>query len=63
MKLHASLIECDLAYLLQEKTTSHFNVLHSKELMLEFFKKLQGSTRSIPWTIKPFRILLNLYRT
>jgi hypothetical protein len=47
MKLHASLIKCDLAYLLHEKNTNHVNASHSKELMLEFFKKLQGSTLSI----------------
>jgi hypothetical protein len=43
MKLHASLIECDMAYLLREPSTNHFNSAHSKELMLELFKKLQGS--------------------
>jgi len=43
MKLHAALIECDLAYLLRENCTNTFNAIHSKELMLELFKKLQGS--------------------
>jgi hypothetical protein len=43
MILHASLIECDLAYLLWEQSTNHLNVAHSKELMLELFMKLQGS--------------------
>jgi hypothetical protein len=47
MKLHASLIECDLAYLLCEPSTNHLNVVHSKELMLELFKKLQGSSLSL----------------
>jgi hypothetical protein len=47
MKLHASLIECDMAYLLCEPSTNHFNSAHSKELMLELFKKLQGSALSI----------------
>jgi hypothetical protein len=43
MKLHASLIECDLGYLLREPTTNSMNAAHSKELMLALFKKLQGS--------------------
>jgi hypothetical protein len=43
MKLHASLIECDLGYLLRESLTNPTNATHSKELMLELFKKLQGS--------------------
>jgi hypothetical protein len=47
MKLHASLIECDLAYLPQEPSTNHLNGVHSKELMLELFKKLQGSALSL----------------
>jgi hypothetical protein len=47
MKLHASLIECDMAYLLQEHCTTPSNVHHSKELMFELFKKLQGSALSI----------------
>ncbi len=47
MKLHASLIECDLAYLLREESTTSLNSAHSKELMLELFKKLQGSALSL----------------
>jgi hypothetical protein len=43
LKLHASLIECDLAYLLRENSTNHHNSHHSKELMLELFRKLQGT--------------------
>jgi len=43
MKLHASLIGCDLRYLLRESSTNEANAAHSKELMLELFKKLQGS--------------------
>ncbi len=43
MKLHASMIECDLAYLLHEESTNSFNSIHSKDLMLELFQKLQGS--------------------
>jgi hypothetical protein len=47
LKLHASLIKCDLAYLLCEQSTYHNNITHSKELMLELFKKLQGSALSM----------------
>jgi hypothetical protein len=47
LKLHASLIKCDLAYLLCEQSTNHYNITHSKELMLELFKKLQGSALSM----------------
>jgi hypothetical protein len=43
MKLHATLIECDMAYLLCESETNAFNARHLKELMIEFYKKLQGS--------------------
>jgi hypothetical protein len=46
MKLHASLIECNFSYLLQEKPTNSFNTQHSKELMLELFKKLHDSALS-----------------
>jgi hypothetical protein len=42
MKLHASLIECDIGYLLRESSNNEANAAHSKELMLELFKKLQG---------------------
>jgi hypothetical protein len=47
MKMHASLIECDLAYLLQEESTTQYNATHSKELMLELFKKLQVTALSL----------------
>jgi hypothetical protein len=47
MKLHASLIKCSLAYLLQEHSTNHHNGTHSKELMLELFRKLQCSALSL----------------
>jgi hypothetical protein len=47
MKLHASLIECDMAYLLQEPHTTTANAAHSKELMLELFRKLQGNALSL----------------
>jgi hypothetical protein len=47
MKLHASLIECNLAYLLREQAANHLNGIHSNELTLELFKKLQGSALSM----------------
>lgn len=47
MKLHASLIECDLGYLLCKPSTNAHNAAHSKELMLELFMKLQGSAISL----------------
>jgi hypothetical protein len=47
MKLHASLIECDTGYLLHETHTNSTNTAHSKELMLELFRKLQGSALSL----------------
>jgi len=47
MKLHASLIKCDLGYLLREPSTNETNAVHSKELMLELFKKLQGSALNL----------------
>jgi hypothetical protein len=47
MKLHASLIECDMAYLLQEPQTTASNAAHSKELMLELFRKLQGTAPNL----------------
>jgi hypothetical protein len=43
MKLHAALIDRDMEYLLTEPTTNCHNYAHSKELMLELYKKLQGS--------------------
>jgi hypothetical protein len=33
--------------LLQEYSTKNFNAVHSKELILELFKKLQGSALKI----------------
>lgn len=47
MKLHAALIECDMSYLLKEPCTTVENGLHSKILMLELFKKLQGSALAL----------------
>jgi hypothetical protein len=52
LKLHASLIECDLAYLLRETSTNNFNRHHSKELMLELFRKLQGSALNMFTSLK-----------
>jgi hypothetical protein len=43
MKLHAALIEKNMDYLLAEQSTNAFNYSHSKELMVELYKKLQGS--------------------
>lgn len=42
MKLHASLIECDMAYLLKETHTTPSNAHHTKKLMLELFKNFKG---------------------
>jgi hypothetical protein len=47
MKLHAALIDRDMEYLLTEPSTNAFNYAHSKELMLELYKKLQGSALDI----------------
>jgi len=43
MKLHAALIEQDMEYLLTEPATNCQNHPHSKELMVELYRKLQGS--------------------
>jgi len=43
MKMHAALIDWNMEYLLMESSTNGFNYTHSKELMLELYKKLQGS--------------------
>lgn len=43
MKLHATLIDCNMDYLLSEQSTTAHNGKHSKELMIELYKKLQGS--------------------
>jgi len=47
MKLHATLINRDMEYMLTEPSTNAFNYAHSKELMLELYKKLQGSALDI----------------
>jgi len=43
MKMHPALINQNMEYLLTESSTNGFNYAHSKELMLELYKKLQGS--------------------
>jgi hypothetical protein len=43
MKMHAALINQNMEYLLMESSTNGLNYAHSKELMLELYKKLQGS--------------------
>ena len=43
MKMHAALIKKNMDYLLAEQSTNAFNYSHSKELMVELYKKLQGS--------------------
>jgi len=43
MKMHAALIDRNMEYPLTESSTNGFNYTHSKELMLELCKKLQGS--------------------
>jgi hypothetical protein len=74
MKLHAALIECDLSYLLKEPCTTVQNGIHSKELMLELFKKLQGGALALftsmnaqlfymegGWGIEMLHALVNKY--
>jgi hypothetical protein len=58
LKLHAALIECDLAYLLREHSTTAANATHSKELMIELFKKLQGTAISLFNSMKAQRYYL-----
>jgi hypothetical protein len=43
MKLHAALIDHDMDYLLTEPATNCHNHAHYKQLMVELYKKLQGS--------------------
>jgi hypothetical protein len=43
MKLHAALIDHGMEYLLTESSTNCHNIVHSKELMVELYKKLQDS--------------------
>lgn len=42
MKLHATLIDCNMDYLLLAQAMNAANGKHSKELMIELYKKLQG---------------------
>ncbi len=46
-KLHAALLECDMSYLLHAECTNASNAHHSKELMLQFYKKLEGSAAKL----------------
>ena len=46
-KLCAALVECDMSYLLTAIETNHSNAKHSKQLMLEFYKKLEGSAAKL----------------
>jgi hypothetical protein len=43
MKFHAALIDHGMEYLLTESSTNCHNIVHSKELMVELYKKLQDS--------------------
>jgi len=52
MKLHAALIEKNMDYLLAEQSTNAFNYSHSKELMVELYKKLQGSALDLFSSLK-----------
>jgi len=47
MKLHATLIDCNMDYLLSEQSTTVHNGKHSKELMVELYKKLHGSALAL----------------
>jgi len=42
INLHAALIDCNMEYLLTSNDTNPSNAKHSKELMVELYKKLQG---------------------
>jgi len=46
-KLRAALVECEMSYLLTETETNPSNAKHSKQLMLEFYKKLEGSAAKL----------------
>jgi hypothetical protein len=52
MKLHAALIEKNMDYLLAEQSTNAFNYSHSKELMVELYKKLQGGALDLFSSLK-----------
>lgn len=43
MKLHVAPFDQDMDYLLTETSTIGYNYVHSKELMVELYKKLKGS--------------------
>jgi len=46
-KLRAALLECNMSFLLTEERTTAANAPQSKELMLQFFKKLEGSAAKL----------------
>jgi hypothetical protein len=46
-KLRAALLECNMSFLLNEESTTAANAAQSKELMLQFFKKLEGSAAKL----------------
>ena len=46
-KLRAAQVESDMSYLLTEAETNPSNAKHSKQLMLEFYKKLEGSATKL----------------
>jgi hypothetical protein len=43
MKLHVAPFDRDMDYLMTETSTIGYNYVHSKELMVELYKKLKGS--------------------
>ncbi len=46
-KLRAALLECNMSFLLTEESTNASNASQSKELMLQFYKKLEGSAAKL----------------
>ena len=46
-KLRAALLECNMSFLLTEESTNASNASQSKELMLQFYKKLEGSAATL----------------
>jgi len=46
-KLRAALLECNMSFLLTEESTNITNATQSKELMIQFFKKLEGSAAKL----------------
>ena len=46
-KLRAALLECNMSHLLYAENTNATNAAQSKELMLQFYKKLEGSAAKL----------------